>query len=106
VPAQAGRVAAADARFFVLVREGGSGTLTPHDLEPCDAVFIDGDHSEGAVRHDSHLARALVRPGGIIVWHDYLNPSVEVTKALGTLRDEGWPIESVDNTWLAFVRCT
>src|SRR5262245_44867391 len=59
VPLTAGLHAANDARFFLL--EADSRTLAPADLEPCDAVFIDGDHSEGAVTHDAELARALVR---------------------------------------------
>jgi len=104
IPYTAGLMVAKDPRFWLLVREGGSLALTPSDLELCDAVFIDGDHSERVVSHDSYLARALTRPGGIIVWHDNGNPAVEVTQALDRLRNEGWPIQSVDGTWLAYVR--
>lgn len=104
IPYTPGWFAASDPRFYLLVREQGSLALGPIDLEFCDAVFIDGDHSERAVRHDSHLARKLIRPGGIIVWHDDGNPAVEVTQALSGLRDEGWPIQSVEGTWLAFMR--
>jgi len=102
VPVEAGLYAANDARFFLF--EADSRTLTPADLEPCDAVFIDGDHSEGAVMHDSKLAHALTRPGGIIVWHDSGNPAVEVTPVLEKLKAEGWSIESLENSWLAFMR--
>jgi predicted O-methyltransferase YrrM len=101
VPRSAGVYASGDSRFFVLVREGGSLGLEPQDLEPCDAVFIDGDHSEYAVARDSVLARSLVRPGGILVWHDYNNPAVEVTQALDRL---GWPITAIEGSWLAFLR--
>jgi len=104
VPASPGLYALEDPRFWLLVCKGGSQTLMPADLEPCDAVFIDGDHSFDAVMHDSRLARALVRPGGIIVWHDFRNASVEVTEAIIQLRDEGWPISSIPNSWLAFCR--
>jgi len=104
VPANAGHHAAEDPRFFLLVREGGSQELGPQDLEPCDAVFIDGDHSEHAVTHDSNLARVLVRPGGVIVWHDYHNPGVEVTQAVDKLKNEGWKIDHVPNTWIAYMR--
>lgn len=35
-----------------------------------DLVFIDGDHSRDGVRQDTDLARAILAPGGAIVWHD------------------------------------
>jgi predicted O-methyltransferase YrrM len=102
VPERAGAYAADDDRFFLL--ECPSFILTADKLEPCDAVFIDGDHSEAAVTHESILARELVRPGGIIVWHDFNNPAVEVTKALTKLYENGWNIKAVDFSWLAFMR--
>jgi predicted O-methyltransferase YrrM len=103
VPASPG-LYALDPRFHLLIRETGSQELEPDDLEPCDVVFIDGDHSENAVLRDSLLAQALVRPGGIIVWHDYNNQTVEVTSALNQLSDAGWPITHITDTWLAFCR--
>jgi hypothetical protein len=81
-----------------------SQLLRTGHLEPCDAVFIDGDHSEAAVLHESRLARRLIRGAGIIVWHDFSNPAVEVTQALSRLDDEGWPINCVEQSWLAFMR--
>jgi predicted O-methyltransferase YrrM len=103
VPSLPGRYALGDERFRLIIRPRGSLDLLPPDLLPCDAVFIDGDHSEQAVMHDSLLADALVRPGGIIIWHDYNNPTVEVTRALDTLIEAGWPIKIVKNTWLAYM---
>jgi Methyltransferase domain len=90
-------------RFVLGLRERGSLGLQPEDLIPCDAL-IDGDHSERAVLHDSELARSLVQPGGVIMWHDYGNPAVEVTPTLDRLSDFGWPIEHVENSWIAFCR--
>ena len=104
VPSNPGHYAAGDERFFLLVKEGGSQALGPQDLEPCDAVFIDGDHSEQAVTLDAYLARKLVRPGGIIVFHDYNNPAVEVTRAIDKLKSQGWKMQQVSHTWLAFMR--
>jgi predicted O-methyltransferase YrrM len=78
--------------------------LTVDDLEPCDAAFIDGDHSVFAVTHESFLASKLVRPGGIIIWHDFQNPAVEVTGVLRRLEEQGWPIVGVKNSWLAYMR--
>jgi len=91
-----------DNRFYLLF--ASSADLTADELEPCDAVFIDGDHSEKAVIHESHIARALLRPGGIICWHDYDNPAVEVTSAVDKLIEQGWPIDCVEHSWLAFMR--
>ncbi len=102
VPRHAGCDAADDARFLLLTAP--SWSIRAEQLEPCDAVFIDGDHSAAAVTHESVLARALLRPGGIICWHDYGNPAVEVTAALDALHDQGWPIQCVEHSWLAFAR--
>jgi predicted O-methyltransferase YrrM len=103
VPQRAGLYAAEDERFFLLTSP--SIRLNRYHLESCDAVFIDGDHSLNAVIHESKLARQLTRPGGIIVWHDYGNPAVEVTAALDRLHSTGaWPIRSVNNSWLAYMR--
>jgi predicted O-methyltransferase YrrM len=104
IPHSAGVYASADERFWLLVRERGSLDVGPQDLEPCDAMFIDGDHSTRAVAHDSDLARVLVRPGGIIVWHDFANPAVEVTNVLQRLSNQGWPITAIQDSWLAYCR--
>lgn len=104
VPYSAGLWVRTDERFFLLVRDRGSLDLSPGDLEPCDAFFVDGDHSEDVVLHDSYLARALVRPGGIVIWHDYGNEAVGVTQVLDKLYAEGWPITNVQGTWLAYRR--
>jgi predicted O-methyltransferase YrrM len=102
IPERAGLYAAEDKRFFLLTRP--SAKLRTADLEPCDAVFIDGDHSEAAVIHESQMAKDLVQSGGIIVWHDFNNPAVQVTRALIRLHSGGWPIVSVENSWLAYMR--
>jgi predicted O-methyltransferase YrrM len=36
-----------------------------------DLVFIDGDHSFEMVENDTRKALALLKPGGMVVWHDY-----------------------------------
>jgi predicted O-methyltransferase YrrM len=104
VPTEAGRYAKYDPRYELILRERGSFDLNAHDLPACDAAFIDGDHSTSAVGHDSEIARSVVRHGGVIVWHDYGNQSVEVTQVLEGLHESGWPIRAIEGTWLAFVR--
>jgi predicted O-methyltransferase YrrM len=91
-----------DPRFELIIRERGSLDVGPQDLPPCNAVFIDGDHSEKIVAHDSQLARAIVQPGGIIIWHDAFNGAVDVMRVLERLANESWPIKSIAGTWLAF----
>lgn len=41
----------------------------------CDLVFVDGSHAYSYVMSDSEKALALVRPGGLVLWHDYAGPS-------------------------------
>jgi hypothetical protein len=40
----------------------------------CDVVFVDGSHAYSYVRNDSEKALQLVRPGGLVLWHDYAGP--------------------------------
>ena len=37
----------------------------------CDLVFVDGSHARSYVESDSRKALRLVRPGGLVLWHDY-----------------------------------
>jgi predicted O-methyltransferase YrrM len=92
-----------DARFHLEVRQRGSLDLTPTDLSPADAIFIDGDHGREAVEHDSALARAIIRPGGIIIWHDYHSlGTVDVAAVLDEQQAAGRPLVHVKDTWLVF----
>ena len=57
--------------------EGASGTDTIRHIleltggEGFDAVFIDGDHSEGAVSADIKAYWPYLKPGGLMAGHDY-----------------------------------
>jgi predicted O-methyltransferase YrrM len=100
-----GEMVLSDPRFHLIIRPRGSLDLTAADLAPCDAAFIDGDHSREGVAHDAALARALVWPGGIIVYHDYHDlGSVDVKDVLDEMHRAGDVIYRVENTWLAFER--
>lgn len=99
-----GYYAANDPRFFLLQREQGSLLLSPVELELIDAAFIDGDHSRAAVLRDTGTASELMRPGGIIIWHDYGNTGVEVTEVLDALHDAGRPLVHVAGTLLAYAK--
>jgi len=105
IPIKPGHLAAHDPRFQLIVRRRGSFDLTPADLPQADVAFIDADHSRQGVMNDYSLARKVVRPGGIIIFHDdNCLPTVEVTQTLNDLCDEGREIVHVAGTWLAYER--
>lgn len=47
--------------------------ITELDGEPVDFLFIDGDHTEAGVRQDYEDYSPLVRPGGLIAFHDIVD---------------------------------
>lgn len=103
VPSAPGDLALDDARFELLLRDRGTFDLGADDLPACDVVFIDGDHSRAAVLNDRDLAKAIVRPGGLIVYHDDNGLEVvDVSRVLDGLADEGAEIVHVTGTWLAY----
>jgi predicted O-methyltransferase YrrM len=105
VPDQPGHLAAHDDRFHLITRPHGSRDIRAFDLVQFDAVFIDGDHSAAGVAHDTGLARASLRPGGIVVWHDYHTlGTVGVPTVLEQYSAQGDQIYHVAGTWLAFER--
>jgi predicted O-methyltransferase YrrM len=71
----------------------------------CDLVFVDGSHAYSYVRSDSEKALALVRPGGLVLWHDYAGPdhSPGVYRALNELRDQV-PLVHIAGTMLVAFR--
>ena len=105
VPVNPGFLVQDDERFELILRDTGSTSLKMHDLRQCQAVLIDGDHSYDAVLSDSHIAFHCIQSPGIIVYHDYGNPTVEVTQALDDLAQfDHHDIKQIEGTWLAFER--
>lgn len=43
---------------------------TPY-LESFDLIFIDGSHAYSYIKSDTEKAMRMLRPGGVILWHDY-----------------------------------
>jgi predicted O-methyltransferase YrrM len=41
----------------------------------CDLVFVDGSHAYSYVVSDTRKALRMVRPGGVVLWHDYAGPA-------------------------------
>ncbi|WP_460874781.1 class I SAM-dependent methyltransferase [Paralcaligenes ginsengisoli] len=105
VPARPGEMALSDPRFELIVRKNGSFDLVPEDLPHADAVFIDADHSRRGVENDYALAKAAIRPGGIIIFHDDNGlPVVEVTQTLNDLVAAAADIKHVAGTWISYER--
>lgn len=105
VPAMPGRLARDDHRFELLLCARGSFDLSARDLPACDAAFIDADHSRQGVLNDFVLAKAIVRPGGIVIFHDDNDsPKVQVTQTLDELHAHGEAITRVAGTWFAYWR--
>lgn len=77
-----------------------------HETEPAltaDLFFIDGDHSYAGVMEDSIAAMEMLRPGGVILWHDYcFRFRNDVVRALDELRvKHGYDIRKLSYTNLA-----
>jgi predicted O-methyltransferase YrrM len=92
---QPGRLVSGDPRFELRFR----GAEMP---ATADVVFIDGDHGKHAVLADSIWAAEIVAPGGLIIWHDYGNPTVEVTGVLNRMDNHHHQLHHVEGTWLVF----
>ncbi len=104
IPAVPGRLAADDPRLEVVLRPRGTFDLTAAELGQFDAVFIDGDHGRAAVANDTALALAVLRPGGIALWHDYNDRPVDVRAVLDEFAVQGLELTRVEGTWLVYLR--
>lgn len=56
----------------------------------CDVVFVDGSHAYSYVESDSAKAMRMVKPGGVVLWHDYRAdaPGRDVRRYLDALAKE------------------
>lgn len=50
-----------------------------------DSVFIDGGHSPEVVASDTRKALSVLRPGGLILWHDFC-PHAEVVASFESVK--------------------
>jgi predicted O-methyltransferase YrrM len=63
-----------------------------------DFLFIDGDHSYDGVRQDYLVYRELVRPGGLIAFHD-IAPDPIRPESVGGVPDFWRELEDEGGTW-------
>lgn len=71
-------------------------TLLP---DGCDAILIDGDHSYSGVRLDTLRFLPLVRPGGIVAFHD-----IQSVQADDPLAYKKW-VGGVPDWWQQVISC-
>ncbi len=69
---------------------------THHGL--CDMVFVDANHHYEHVCSDTDNALKLVRPGGLVLWHDYADYAPGVMQALDELAESGRTLFHIENT--------
>ncbi len=72
-----------------------------YDDASLDFVFIDGDHSEDAVRKDLAAWFSKVKPGGIFAGHDFYFPGVNkaVNEFFASRGMEG-RVQGIGNSWM------
>jgi hypothetical protein len=65
-----------------------------------DFVFVDGDHSYDAVKNDTAKALELLRPGGVVIWHDFAGKCPGVIRFLEEFSEKR-PLFHIRKTCLA-----
>lgn len=80
------------------------------DNEPIGFIFVDGDHTYRGVKEDTSLALEILAgnsgTGGIIAWHDCYEDAPSWVGVKSFLENElasSFPVERVENTWLAIL---
>ena len=64
----------AESRIVQLYGDSKAFDETPY-LGRCDLIFVDGSHAYSYAVSDSAKALRMVKPGGLILWHDYVGGS-------------------------------
>ncbi len=102
-----------------IANEGGKGILIPRDLldrvtflqsdsatfdetpylGTIDFVFVDGAHSYEYVKNDSEKGWRMLRPGGVMAWHDCVPNHRDVVKYL---KESPYDVKMIGGTALAF----
>jgi predicted O-methyltransferase YrrM len=82
---------------------GDSTTFDLASYDGMDLVIVDASHEYDAVVSDSANALRMVRPGGVVLWDDYLPGWPGVTRALHELRAAGHPVEQIASTQMAIL---
>ena len=86
-------------RITQIYHDSRTFDTTPY-RESMDYIFIDGDHSYYGVKNDTEKALQLLKPGGVIVWHDYAAKSPGVLDYLAEFSQKR-PLFQLRKTCLA-----
>ena len=77
-----------------------------HDIQPCDLVLVDGDHSMEGVENDCSKGLVMLRSGGILILHDYTEE--RDLKTVGprsyVLKHKDWTWHRIDGTGFIWTR--
>jgi hypothetical protein len=65
-----------------------------------DYVFVDANHHYEFVLRDSMNAFKMIKPNGVIIWHDYASYAPGVIRALDVVSQK-FPIDHIEGTSLA-----
>jgi predicted O-methyltransferase YrrM len=65
-----------------------------------DLVFVDGAHDYETVVSDTAAAFRMLRQGGAIVWHDYLNPDPHFDGVTRVLKEILQKVQWVEDTMM------
>ena len=73
--------------------------------EQYDLIFVDGSHAQSYVESDSQKALRMLKPGGVILWHDYRGPlrTQGVYSTLNAL-SEKYPLVHIKGTCIVAYR--
>ena len=52
-----------------------ANTLEMEYFPDANVIFVDAGHTFECVDHDIRLAKSAVKPGGLLIFHDYGHPS-------------------------------
>lgn len=82
-----------ESRITQLLGDSGSFDFTPY-YDTIDLVTVDGSHTYKFVRQDSLNAFRMIRPGGVILWHDFESMRSEygVSRFVDECRRAGLPV--------------
>jgi len=69
-----------------------------------DLIFVDGSHARSYVESDSRKALEMVKPGGIVLWHDYRGPRIakDVFFVLNNLANEIDLVRIANTSFVAY----
>ncbi len=84
---------------------GDSRTFDYREFRGCiDLVFVDACHEEAFVAADTVNALEMVKPGGVVLWHDYTSAWPGVKAVVDRLVQAGEPVVALELTSLALLR--